>query len=282
MSEGMTGAEDLNAYGTWQSTPAGQDWVPPVDPGWVPYSDGDWSYVEPWGWTWIDAAPWGFAPYHYGRWGFANGRWVWYPGPRQTVQTYAPALVTFISGGSADSVSWFPLSPRDSWIPPWRPQPDGAMLARISSNRNAPGAIRTLPQSDFISGARVQPAIGLSSEGEVHGSSPLVMPVRESITGRECANAAASNESAADCADRAAAGASLIRLHTGLAGRKSGTPAPTETSRVSAKILTSGSHTAHSSALDGTVDHEPKNAKTSRCKTEVCKVGLRPASLSNQ
>jgi len=181
VAEGMTGAEDLNAYGTWQNSPLGQDWVPPVDPGWVPYSDGDWSYVEPWGWTWIDAAPWGFAPYHYGRWGFANGRWVWYPGPRQTVQTYAPALVTFIGGGSAGSVSWFPLSPRDSWIPPWRPPPDTAMLPRISSNRNVPGAIRTLPQIDFISGTRVHPGIGLASEGEIIGSSPLVMPVRDSI-----------------------------------------------------------------------------------------------------
>lgn len=181
VTEGMTGAEDLNAYGTWQYSPAtGQDWVPPVDPGWVPYSDGDWAYVEPWGWTWIDAAPWGFAPYHYGRWGFTNGRWVWYPGTRQT-QVYAPALVTFIGGGSAGSVSWLPLGPRDLWIPPWRPAPESAMLARISSNRNSPGAIRTVPQSDFVSGAELHPGIGLASEGDVLGSSPLVMPTRDSI-----------------------------------------------------------------------------------------------------
>ena len=90
IAEGMTGAEDLASYGSWQNTVVNGDvWVPPVDSDWAPYSDGDWSYVEPYGWTWIDAAPWGFAPFHYGRWAYQFNRWVWVPGPRVSRQVYA-------------------------------------------------------------------------------------------------------------------------------------------------------------------------------------------------
>jgi hypothetical protein len=181
VAEGMTGAEDLNTYGSWQNTmPYGQAWVPPVDPGWVPYSDGDWAYVEPWGWTWIDAAPWGFAPFHYGRWAYANYRWVWVPGPKRTTQVYASALVTFYGGGPADNVSWLPLGPRDLWTPAWRPQPDN-LLPRLSSNRSAPGAVQSMSKRDFIAGGRVHPMSGMAPEGQVLGSSPMVMPVRESV-----------------------------------------------------------------------------------------------------
>ena len=181
VADGVTGAEDLNTYGTWQNNgPYGQEWVPPVDPSWAPYSDGDFAYVEPWGWTWIDAAPWGFAPFHYGRWAFTNNRWVWIPGPRNTVRVYAPALVTFVGGGAADSVSWFPLGPQDVWTPPWRAFGDNS-VSRASMNRTALGAVRTMSQNDFVAGARVRPALGLAVQGQVLGSSPLVMPVRESV-----------------------------------------------------------------------------------------------------
>lgn len=182
VSEGMTGAEDLNAYGSWQNGgPLGQEWVPPVDASWAPYSDGDWAYVEPWGWTWIDAAPWGFAPFHYGRWAYASARWVWLPGARNTAAVYAPALVAFVGGGATDSVSWFPLGPRDVWTPPWRSSTGPTQLLRFYTNRTAPGGIRTMSQSDFVEGGRVRPIVGLVAEGQVLGSSPLVTPVRDSV-----------------------------------------------------------------------------------------------------
>ena len=42
--------------------------APPWRAGWAPYRYGHWTWVSPWGWTWVDDAPWGFAPFHYGRW----------------------------------------------------------------------------------------------------------------------------------------------------------------------------------------------------------------------
>jgi len=181
VAEGVTGAEDLSAYGSWQTVPGtGDVWVPPVDPDWAPYSDGDWAWVDPWGWTWVDAAPWGFAPFHYGRWTYSRTRWVWVPGPRNTPQVYAPHLVTFVGGGAND-VSWFPLGPREMWTPSWRPPTDALNPPRVSMNRAMPGAIRSLSQADFIAGNRVRPMIGLAPEGEVLGSSPNTMPVRDSV-----------------------------------------------------------------------------------------------------
>ena len=69
-----------------------------VPSGWAPYRTGHWSYVQPWGWTWIDDQPWGFAPYHYGRWANSGGRWVWVPPQRDVRPVYAPALVAFVGG----------------------------------------------------------------------------------------------------------------------------------------------------------------------------------------
>ena len=54
-------------------------WYPnSVEVGWAPYSDGYWSYVGPWGWTWVDYEPWGYAPFHYGRWAYIGNRWGWF------------------------------------------------------------------------------------------------------------------------------------------------------------------------------------------------------------
>jgi hypothetical protein len=129
---GMTGYEDLNAYGNWVNDGSyGQVWVPRSTPaGWAPYRTGHWSYVKPWGWTWIDEQPWGFAPYHYGRWANSNNRWVWVPPQREERPVYAPALVAFLGGlelaaqlGNQGSnmgpVGWFPLGPREVYVPPY-------------------------------------------------------------------------------------------------------------------------------------------------------------------
>ncbi len=111
----MPGTEDLDNNGTWsRDGENGPVWYPnEVGPDWAPYSNGYWSYVGPWGWTWVDYAPWGFAPFHYGRWGYIGSRWGWYPGPVYGPAIYGPAFVGFLGGGFGFGVGvgvgWFPL-----------------------------------------------------------------------------------------------------------------------------------------------------------------------------
>jgi hypothetical protein len=123
----MIGGDDLYRYGQWDDVPQyGNVWYPSSVPvGWAPYRYGHWAWIDPWGWTWVDDQPWGFAPFHYGRWVYARNRWGWMPGPVHVRPVYAPALVAFI-GGSGLSVSlragggpvgWFPLGPRDVYVP---------------------------------------------------------------------------------------------------------------------------------------------------------------------
>ena len=55
VSPEMTGAEDLDAYGSWsQNTEYGAIWYPrAVAPDWAPYRNGHWAWVAPWGWSWV-------------------------------------------------------------------------------------------------------------------------------------------------------------------------------------------------------------------------------------
>ena len=133
----MTGGEDLNAYGSWDtSADYGNVWYPDVGSDWAPYREGRWSYVAPWGWTWVDAAPWGFAPFHYGRWVQIGPRWGWapvYPGFAVGIRpVYAPALVGFFgigvgvgigvgfgAFGLGANIGWVPLGPREAYFPPY-------------------------------------------------------------------------------------------------------------------------------------------------------------------
>ncbi|MBL8429997.1 MAG: hypothetical protein JNJ95_08940 [Dechloromonas sp.] len=128
VSPHMTGYQDLDAYGDWQTLPEhGSVWYPrSVADDWAPYRYGRWAWVAPWGWTWIDQAPWGFAPFHYGRWAIIHGRWGWVPGRIVARPVYAPALVAWIgnpgwnvsfSFGAAPAVGWFPLAPREVYVP---------------------------------------------------------------------------------------------------------------------------------------------------------------------
>ncbi|MFM2119928.1 MAG: hypothetical protein RL722_1396 [Pseudomonadota bacterium] len=123
----MTGAEDLAWYGDWQVS---EDWGPiwwprDVSPGWAPYREGRWAWVAPWGWTWVDDAPWGFAPFHYGRWVFWSGRWGWVPGEARWRAVYAPALVGWLDqpAGVGRQMVWFPLGPREVYLPGYRCSP---------------------------------------------------------------------------------------------------------------------------------------------------------------
>jgi hypothetical protein len=91
--------------------------------------------------------------------------------------------VAFYGGGASGIVSWYALGPREPWIPPWRNVQIGALglPIRYSTNRNAPGAIRTLSQIDFVGATRVHPGVAFSTEGDPQGSAPSLAPVRDSV-----------------------------------------------------------------------------------------------------
>ncbi len=154
VSRDVIGYNDLDDYGTWSNDPEyGSVWIPrDVDAGWAPYHDGHWVYIAPWGWTWVEDEPWGFAPFHYGRWAVIRGRWGWVPGPVAVVAVgrplvrpmYAPALVGFVGGGGFSlsiaigggaGVAWFPLGPRDVWVPSYRCSPAYVQHVNIYNTR---------------------------------------------------------------------------------------------------------------------------------------------------
>jgi hypothetical protein len=139
VSNDAIGYEDLDDYGGWRSdSEYGNVWFPHTTVvGWAPYRYGHWIWVSPWGWTWVDDAPWGFAPFHYGRWVTVRGVWGWVPcAPRAVVgvayvrPVYAPALVAWVGGphfgvgiavgGGGGGVAWFPLGPREVYVPSYR------------------------------------------------------------------------------------------------------------------------------------------------------------------
>ena len=191
VSPEMTGGEDLDRYGSWQDDPEyGALWVPRVvAPGWAPYRFGHWAWVRPWGWTWVDDAPWGFAPFHYGRWVHRRNAWCWAPGRWVARPVYAPALVAWVGSpglsvsiGIGSAVGWFPLAPREVYIPGYRTSPQyvrnvnvtqvtnirnvteivnnpNAVVERTSyRNRGVPGAMTVVP-STVVSGRQpVAPA----------------------------------------------------------------------------------------------------------------------------
>ena len=126
VSPEVVGYEDLDRYGSWRPVESyGNVWFPQEVPsGWAPYRHGHWSWIDPWGWTWVDDAPWGFAPFHYGRWAYVQDRWGWVPGPVNVRPVYAPALVAFVGGAnfsvsvsSGPAIGWFPLAPREVYRP---------------------------------------------------------------------------------------------------------------------------------------------------------------------
>src|SRR5580698_7851717 len=144
ISPEMTGAEDLDEYGHWRYVADyGPVWAPAnVAPGWAPYRNGHWVFVEPWGWTWVEDEPWGFAPFHYGRWAFVESSWCWVPGPVYARPVYAPALVAFVGGGGfgfgvgiGAGVAWFPLAPREVYVPWYRTSPGYVNNVNITNTR---------------------------------------------------------------------------------------------------------------------------------------------------
>ncbi len=130
VSRETTGVELLDAYGDWSTVADyGPVWFPRGVPAtWAPYRFGRWVWVSPWGWTWVDEAPWGFAPLHYGRWVVVGGIWGWVPGMIVPRPVYAPALVGWFGAPGITvtvgaPVGWFPLGPREVYVPPHRHSP---------------------------------------------------------------------------------------------------------------------------------------------------------------
>lgn len=213
VSPDTVGADDLGSSGSWEDTPDwGYAWFPAVAVGWAPYSVGYWAWVSPWGWTWVDQEPWGFAPFHYGRWGYWRHRWCWVPGPRQARPVYAPALVAWMGGSRAGArVGWFPLGPRDVYVPGYRVSAayvrninlangrllDTAQIGNVHEGRAAnaqyansavPGAVTAVPRNVFRSAQPVgahrvslprQSMAGLRPTT----AAPAIVPERRSVLG---------------------------------------------------------------------------------------------------
>ena len=129
VSRDIDGYYDLDDSGDWQTdSDYGPVWFPrALSVAWAPYHFGHWIFIAPWGWTWVGEEKWGFTTFHYGRWAYVNAHWGWVPGPVVIRPTYAPAVVAFVNGrgfgfpkaggGASPGVAWFPLGPRDVYVP---------------------------------------------------------------------------------------------------------------------------------------------------------------------
>ncbi|HEY7787419.1 MAG TPA: DUF6600 domain-containing protein, partial [Casimicrobiaceae bacterium] len=220
VSPEVVGYEDLDSYGAWSPEATyGTVWFPrDVRSGWAPYSDGRWSWIDPWGWTWVDEAPWGFAPFHYGRWAHFNRGWGWVPGSRTLRPVWAPALVAFVGGpgfsialSSGPAIGWFPLGPREVYVPAYSVSRNYFRQVNVSNtvvnvtnitniynnpasvsqvsyvNRAAPNALTAVPPAAFAQSQNVSrvaiamPAAAIQ-RAEVHPVA-RVAPARPALVG---------------------------------------------------------------------------------------------------
>ena len=221
VAEDVIGYEDLDNNGSWSDEPEyGNVWYPSnVAVGWTPYSYGSWGWVGAYGWTWVDSSPWGFAPFHYGRWAYVHNRWGWCPGSVHVRPYYAPALVAFIGNGNARvgfstgaPVGWFPLGPRDVYVPGYRVSHNyftrvnvyaGINSVQINNyygnysrgnfdyahvnyaNRNIAGAVTAVPGNVFTGARQIRgSALPVTRETFVNGhvsGFAAVAPTRQSL-----------------------------------------------------------------------------------------------------
>jgi hypothetical protein len=213
----VIGYEDLDSHGDWTTAPDyGSIWYPRVAVGWSPYRDGHWAWVSPWGWTWVDNAPWGFAPFHYGRWAYLDSRWGWVPGPVHVHAVYAPALVAWVGGPSfgvsvsfGTNVGWFPLGPREVYVPGYHCGPryihnvnysntvivNNTIINRAYVNRSTHieyqhqsrhNAVTVVSRDTFVSARPVNNHMVHDRDmrgWQARGASPAITPVRSSTLG---------------------------------------------------------------------------------------------------
>ncbi|HSP68218.1 MAG TPA: DUF6600 domain-containing protein, partial [Bryobacteraceae bacterium] len=224
VSRDIPGYADLDDQGTWSQDPQySWVWMPRVTAGWAPYRYGHWAWIEPWGWTWEDDAPWGYAPFHYGRWVSIRNQWGWVPGPVVARPVYSPALVAWIGGAGfsigisigGPPIGWFPLGPREVWVPPYRYSPRYIERVNVTNtvivnrtvinninvtnvnymNRNVAGAVTAVPRDVVISGRAVESAAvrvtpDIASRGQV-GAFAAVAPQRAAVLGGRAPGGAA-------------------------------------------------------------------------------------------
>ena len=199
----IVGYQQLDSYGDWSQDPSyGAVWLPRAMPtNWAPYRAGHWSWISPWGWTWIDDAPWGFAPFHYGRWAQIGPRWAWVPGRPEPRPVYAPALVAFVGGGIGAAtwnislgaglpprpgVGWFPLAPGEAFRPAYQASPryvtqvnNNIVVNNVVNNTNVyryqrqPSAVTVTNAADFALGRQGRSSFQAVNAGDL-GSAPAI------------------------------------------------------------------------------------------------------------
>jgi hypothetical protein len=225
LSRDVVGFDDLDDNGDWRDdSNYGHVWYPRVDAGWAPYHTGHWDWIQPWGYTWVDDSPWGYAPFHYGRWVAVGGRWGWIAGPVNVRPVYAPALVVFVGGGGGfgGNIAWFPLGPREVYVPPY-PVSRGYMNnVNISNttvnttivtnvynttivnktvnitnityvNKSVPGAVVAVPQAAFA-GAQPVAHAAVAVNAQQLAAAPVTMraavaPTHQSVLGARASTA---------------------------------------------------------------------------------------------
>jgi hypothetical protein len=179
VSRDMIGGRELDDYGTWETSPTyGPVWYPAtVAVGWAPYRFGSWTWVAPWGLTWVDAAPWGYAPFHYGRWVWFSGRWGWCPGRYVARPVWAPAVVGWYGGQGWASAGgavygWVPLGWGEALVPWWN-----RCSVRCRSQYNLPYAValadRAASPSIRYANASVPGALTAVSSAVLVGARPV-------------------------------------------------------------------------------------------------------------
>jgi hypothetical protein len=229
LSHDVVGYEDLDDNGDWRDdSNYGHVWFPShVAADWAPYHEGHWDWISPWGYTWVDDSSWGYAPFHYGRWVTVGGRWGWVAGPVAVRAVYAPALVVFIGGGGVGvgfggNVGWFPLGPREVYVPSYHVSREYVNRVNISNttvnnvqitnvynttiinksttitnvtyaNRDVRGAVTAVPQRAFAGAQPVgRVAVAMNAQ-QIAGASVsvrvAVAPTRESVLGAKFATA---------------------------------------------------------------------------------------------
>lgn len=234
LSPEVVGYQDLDDNGVWRyDREYGEVWVPiAIQVGWAPYHFGHWSWISPWGWTWVDDAPWGYTTSHYGRWVYTEHTWCWVPGPSSITPVYAPALVAFVGGpsfsvgvavGGSPVVGWFPLGPREVYVPAYRVSPAYVNQVNISNasvsamtvtnvynttvinnvnttqvtkityiNSSAPNAVTAVPQASFAGGQPVASTAVAVNQHQLAAARVTmraeVAPTSTSIVGPAAAN----------------------------------------------------------------------------------------------
>jgi hypothetical protein len=241
MSTDAIGYEDMDEYGFWRPVPEyGTIWFPHTAiVGWAPYHYGHWAYIAPWGYTWVDDEPWGFAPFHYGRWVAVGGVWGWVPcAPRPVAvvgvayvrPVYAPALVAWVGGphfgigvavgggggfAAGVNVGWFPLGPREVYVPAYHVSPRYVTNVNVSNtnvtttvvnnyynttvinknvtnvtyvNQRVPGAVAATTPQAFTSAQSVSRNAVVVNQREVAAApvavtTPAVAPARQAVLG---------------------------------------------------------------------------------------------------